>query len=941
MELDNGDMIGHFPCIANEIDGKRGCSSSDALAVYEHKTEDGILYDGYCYSCCQTFKPEQIHNSSIAVNLGIKDGVIIDLKNFVKKPKAEPLTKQQVIDFIKKTGYVSNNYRGIKDEYSKFFGHLTKLDTNGNVLARYYPETQGTSVTGYKCRNHPKDFRYGKLGLTGQSCDLSGQIKFQSGGKYVLIVGGECYSDDTEILTDKGWKYFNKLNTDDKVMQVCNGIGDFVTPISYIRKEYKGLMTHYSGRYNDLMVTPNHKMVSVNSKNEEYFHLAKDIPSVAHKYRKAIIHNGNGISLTDDQIRFIIAVAADCKVDTRKSGKRVAHFSFIKERKITRLKEILESLHLEYTEYNKENRNWKCGRKYHTFNVVLPYWVEFKGLPLNWVTDMSAHQKTLFLDEIIYWDGNFVKNRNAFEFSSKLKHEADMVVTMAVTSGRHATVRLRKNDLGEWYAVRVSNDKNTSSYQNIKFNNVEYDGFVYCVEVPSGQLLVRRNNKIVVCGNCDKVAAFQMLRDNQLERGQSDYDPIAVVSPTTGEPSAIKQIAQQYDFLNSFETIVLGFDNDEAGREATRTIAEILPEDKVKIAVWSGKDPNKMLQDGKDKQFLRDFYGAKNYVEDGVVTSKEADTKIEEELARPKIKLPEFMKQLQKMMAGGLPLGYWVNWIAMTGIGKSTTVNEAIREWVYNSPYKVGILSLELTDAQYMIAMLSREVGYKINLIEDPQAAVDFVKQPNVVEARIKLKENEVGEERFVILDDREGTLSHVKKQIEKLIKKHGCRLIVIDPINDLFDGASQEDQAAFIKWMKIIIKTGVTFSCVCHVRKGQNSTNKDGKRIVRELTEDDVSGLSLITKSAGANIFLNRDKYSEDPVVRNTTNVTMGKCRWTGLSGPAGKWYYCNQEHTMYDFDDYHNSNSGSRTTIEPTPTLIIDPHDIEFDNEVEEESF
>ena len=101
MELDNGDMIGHFPCIANEIDGKRGCSSSDALAVYEHKIEDGILYDGYCYSCCQTFKPEQIHNSSIAVNLGIKDGVIIDLKNFVKKPKAEPLTKQQVIDFIK------------------------------------------------------------------------------------------------------------------------------------------------------------------------------------------------------------------------------------------------------------------------------------------------------------------------------------------------------------------------------------------------------------------------------------------------------------------------------------------------------------------------------------------------------------------------------------------------------------------------------------------------------------------------------------------------------------------------------------------------------------------------------------------------------------------------------------------------------------------------
>ena len=35
-------------------------------------------------------------------------------------------------------------------------------------------------------------------------------------------------------------------------------------------------------------------------------------------------------------------------------------------------------------------------------------------------------------------------------------------------------------------------------------------------------------------------------------------------------------------------------------------------------------------------------------------------------------------------------------------------------------PYKIGILSLELTAPQYMIAMLSREVGYKINLDRKP-----------------------------------------------------------------------------------------------------------------------------------------------------------------------------------------------------------------------------
>lgn len=236
------------------------------------------------------------------------------------------------------------------------------------------------------------------------------------------------------------------------------------------------------------------------------------------------------------------------------------------------------------------------------------------------------------------------------------------------------------------------------------------------------------------------------------------------------------------------------------------------------------------------------------------------------------------MQDLQHKMAGGIPLGYWVNWIAMTGIGKSTTINEAIRKWVYESPYKVGILSLELTAAQYMIAMLSREVGHKINLIEKPEDAISFVNQPHVLKARDRLRQDEHGNERSVILDNREGSLNYVKSQIEKLIKKHNCKLIVIDPLNDLFDGATNEEQAGFIKWMKIIIKTGVTFCCICHVRKGATSMTKDGKRVNREISEDDVSGLSLITKSAGANIILNRDKYSEDDIVRNTTTVMVAK---------------------------------------------------------------
>lgn len=620
--IESNRIQGEMYCIADELidaglgNGKlESCGSSDAMSAYLSEFEDDSTeISGYCFSCCQSFNHKLFGQSSCAADFGIEGGLIVEKKEFTKMSKAVPMTKQEVVTLIKEVGYKSGDYRGIKDEYSQFFGHLTKLDKRGNVVARYYPETKAESFwpTGYKCRNHPKDFRWGKLGLTGLACELSGQSKFRDyvGHRDLLIVGGEE----------------------------------------------------------------------------------------------------------------------------------------------------------------------------------------------------------------------------------------------------------------------------------------------------------------------DKAAAFQMLRENQIRKGQEDYAPVAVVSPTTGETSAVKQIQSQYEWICGFKNIIIGFDNDDAGLSAANAVANVLPRDKVKIATWTGKDPNAMLQAGKEKQFMSDFYNATPYVRNGIITSIEADKSVEEELLRPKMSLPDFMAELQSSMAGGIPLGYIVNWIAESGIGKSTLVNEAIRHWIYNSPYKIGILSLELSAPQYMIAMISREVGFKINLIECPQEAVEFINKPHVLEARRHLTTTEDGDSRFVILDEREGNLGEVKRQCETLVNQHGCQVLIIDPIQDLFEGVSMDEQNGFLKWMKTMVKKGVTFNNVCHVKKGNVSTDKEGKRILRELSEDDVHGISAIVKSAGANIFMSRNKYAESWVEKNTTFTTLGKCRWTGKTGRSGSWFYHLNSHTMYDLYKYFDDN----------PTELPDGYDL-----------
>lgn len=411
---------------------------------------------------------------------------------------------------------------------------------------------------------------------------------------------------------------------------------------------------------------------------------------------------------------------------------------------------------------------------------------------------------------------------------------------------------------------------------------------------------------VVICGGEeDKCAAQDMFREYQKKRGNDDYNPYTVVSPTTGEPSAAKQCRQQYEWFDSFQTITIMMDSDDVGKEASIAIAEVLPKEKVRIAKLSGKDPNQMLLDNKQRQFISDFHSAEEYVKSGIVGSSKLEEAIFDEIGLDKIPLPPFMKQLQDHMAGGIPLGYIVNLISDTGCGKTTIANECVYDWIFNSPYKVGIVSLELDTGQYGLSLLSRHLGKKLQLFQNKQDAKDYLNQPENVVKRKQLWVNEFGEDRFHLLDDRDGDLTSLKKKIMQMIVQYECKFLIIDPLQDALDGYSNEDQAIFMKWMKQMVKRyKVSFFNVNHVRKEGNSG------FDRFLKEADIQGSSSIAKSAGCNIIFTRDKLAEDDISRNVTKVFIPKCRWTGSTGDGGLWYYSLDQHTLYDLEDYFRKN-------------------------------
>jgi KaiC/GvpD/RAD55 family RecA-like ATPase len=415
-----------------------------------------------------------------------------------------------------------------------------------------------------------------------------------------------------------------------------------------------------------------------------------------------------------------------------------------------------------------------------------------------------------------------------------------------------------------------------------------------------GQFKYKQPAKVclIVGGEHDQLAAYQMLKDYYKSKNW-EFEPV-VVSPTVGETSSPKQLAKNYAFFDQFDKIILGYDNDEAGIRAAEKAVSALPKGKVFIAKWALKDPNEMLEKGRDRQFISDYYSAKTFVPVGVLPSSELYDRILQQSAVLKVPFPDFMGKLNELFVGGLSLGHIINIAADTGVGKTTLVNELIYYWIFNSPHTIGIVSMELDAGQYGEVLLSRHLSRKLSLIANIDDKLALLRSDTIKARSDELMMTADGNSRFYLLDNRDGTIEEIQSTIEELVVACGAKVIVLDPLQDVLDGLSNDEQAVFMKWAKGFIKShGVLFVFINHMRKtpsGQNGAD----------SEQNIMGSSTIIKSASANILLKRDKMAESEIVRNSTEISVPKNRICGLTGPAGAVYYDNSTHTLHNLDTW-----------------------------------
>lgn len=118
----------------------------------------------------------------------------------------------------------------------------------------------------------------------------------------------QCYSDDSEVLTQEGWKLFAEVQDDDRILSLNPETREieYVGIIDRQRYEKEGDMVHFFNRSLDCLVTPEHQMVYLNKSDGRIERCRAD------EFRKTKGAFYRGCNQQDGEERSMIYIGSHC-----------------------------------------------------------------------------------------------------------------------------------------------------------------------------------------------------------------------------------------------------------------------------------------------------------------------------------------------------------------------------------------------------------------------------------------------------------------------------------------------------------------------------------------------------------------------------------------------------------------------------------------------------
>lgn len=380
----------------------------------------------------------------------------------------------------------------------------------------------------------------------------------------------------------------------------------------------------------------------------------------------------------------------------------------------------------------------------------------------------------------------------------------------------------------------------------------------------------------LVEGEADAMAAYELLGEKW-----------AVVSIKRGASSAVKDVKESIEYLESFDNIMICFDKDKAGEEASKQVASIIKPGKARIITLPNgyKDANDMLRQGKFQEFTRAWWDAKVYTPSGIirVSEKEHDFFNREKLDSVPYPYEGLNKKLE-----GLRQRELLTVCGGTGLGKSSFTRE-IEHWlVEKTKDNVGVIALEESWQRTVDGILSIEA--------DARLYVDSVRDQFDQETLKGMYRKVFGDDRvFVHAHFGTNDIDDIFSKLRYLIVGCDCKWVVIDHLHMLVSATSEGDERRAIdnimtRLRSMVEETGAGIILVSHLRRISGDKGHENGVTV---SLSHLRGSNSIAQLSDCVIALERNQQAEDDLESRTTKLRILKSRYTGDVGLATSLIY------------------------------------------------
>lgn len=378
-----------------------------------------------------------------------------------------------------------------------------------------------------------------------------------------------------------------------------------------------------------------------------------------------------------------------------------------------------------------------------------------------------------------------------------------------------------------------------------------------------GMHLFRGQTKklIITEGEIDALSVYQAIKG------------FPVVSIPNGASNAKTAIKHNLKWIETFEEVVLCFDEDEAGQKAVKECAPLISVGKCKVMHLPVKDPNEMLKQGQADKLYKATWTAEPYRPDGVMSINdlwvEVNKKTEYGLSYPFPTLTQYTYGVRK--------NEMIVFAAGTGMGKTEFFKE-IEHWLIKEHNKkIGIIHLEEMAKDTALGLMSKEASIPFHIPDSNYTENDFK----------KAFEEAIGTEKAYIYNGYGTTdFDSIVSVIRYFAKACDCEYIFLDHITAFFDGIDSTDNVnqkarnIILALANLTRELNIGLFAISHIKKS------DGKKTAEEggrVHLDDLYGSSALKQWVSFVFALERNQQAEDERERNTTTIRCLKDRYTG----------------------------------------------------------